>query len=287
MNPPPGTGTAQSPMANDPAQAAEIGVIGGSGLYEFLPDAIEVDVHTPYGAPSAPPVIAEVAGRRVAFLPRHGPGHRWPPHLIPYRANMWALRALGVRQVLAPCAVGSLRHDHPIGTLVVPDQVIDRTSGRAQTIYDGPPAAVVHVSFADPYCPAGRAVALARAGAAGWAAVDGGTLVIINGPRFSSRAESQSYAAQGCSIIGMTGQPEAALARELALCYTPMALVTDLDAGVEEGQGVTQVEVFATFKANIERLREVLVDVVAAMPTERACPCPAALDGLETGVILP
>jgi 5'-methylthioadenosine phosphorylase len=266
---------------------AEIGVIGGSGLYEFLPDAERIEVDTPYGPPSDPLVVGAVAGRRVAFLPRHGADHRFPPHRIPYRANLWALRMLGVAQVLAPCAVGSLRHDRPIGALVIPDQVVDRTSGRAGTFYDGPPAGVVHVSFADPYCPDGRAVAAHCARRVGWEPFDDGTLVVIEGPRFSSRAESQWYAASGASIIGMTGQPEAALARELALCYTQIALVTDLDAGIEEGAGVTMAEVFAIFADNVSRLRDLLFDVIAALPTERRCPCPGTLAGLRPGIELP
>ena len=137
--------------------AAEIGVIGGSGLYALLEDAEEIEVSTPYGSPSDPITVAEVGGRRVAFLPRHGRDHRYPPHKIPYRANLWALRALGVRQILAPCAVGGLRPELGPGTFVVPDQLIDRTSGRVQTFYD---EGAVHVSFADPYCPNGRAVLL-------------------------------------------------------------------------------------------------------------------------------
>lgn len=274
-----------SPMSTD--TTAEIGVIGGSGLYEFLDDAVTVEVDTPFGPPSDPLVIGEIAGRRVAFVPRHGADHRWPPHRIPYRANLWALRAVGVRQVLAPAAVGSLTHQLPIGTLVVPDQVIDRTSGRERTIYDGPPAGVVHVAFADPYCPAGRVAALKASAAADWPAVDGGTLVVIDGPRFSSRAESQMYAAAGATIIGMTGMPEAVLARELALCYTPIAMVTDLDAGIETGEGVTMAEVLRVFKENVGRLRTVLMDVVAALPTSRDCPCPATLDGVQTGIELP
>jgi 5'-methylthioadenosine phosphorylase len=231
--------------------------------------------------------VGEISGRRVAFVPRHGRDHRWPPHLIPYRANLWALRSFGVRQVLAPCAVGSLRADYPAGTLVVPDQVVDRTAGRAQTFYDGPPAKVVHVSCADPYCPTGRAAAVASAREAGWEPVDGGTLVIIEGPRFSTRAESQSYAAQGWSIIGMTGHPEAVLARELALCYTSLALVTDLDAGIETGGGVTMAEVLRVFRANLGRLRDLLLQLVTRLPAERDCPCGQALDGLDTGIELP
>jgi len=266
---------------------AEVGVIGGSGFYAFLDQATEVDVETPYGRPSDPIVIGEVGGRRVAFVPRHGRDHRWAPHRIPYRANLWALRSLGVRQILGPCAVGSLRADYSPGTLVIPDQIVDRTTGRTQTFYDQPPARVVHVSFADPYCPVGRALAAVVAREQEWEPVEGGTLVITEGPRFSTRAESLSYAAQGWSVVGMTGHPEAVLARELALCYTPLALVTDLDAGIETGAGVTQEEVFRVFAQNIGRLRDLLLDLVTRFPGQRTCPCGHALDGLRTGIELP
>ena len=264
---------------------ASIGVIGGTGLYEFLDGADEIAVDTPYGPPSDPLVIGEVAGRRVAFVPRHGRDHRFLPHRIPYRANLWALRSVGVRQVLAPSAVGSLSPSLGPGTLAVPDQLVDRTTSRIQTYYDeGPP---VHVQFADPYCPVGRKCAVGAARAFGWEPVPSGTIVIIEGPRFSTRAESRWYAAQGWTLIGMTGHPEAVLARELALCYTPVALVTDTDAGVEEGEGVTQAEVFDVFRDNTKRLRELLVNVIAALPAERDCPCPHALDGLDLPFQLP
>ncbi len=261
---------------------AELGVIGGSGLYAFLDDAEQVTVPTPYGETSDPIVVGQVGGRSVAFVPRHGADHRFPPHRIPYRANLWALRSLGVRQVLAPCAVGGLRPELGPGTLVIPDQLVDRTSGRVQTFHD---TGAVHVSFADPYCATGRAAALTAA--RDWPAVDGGTMVVIEGPRFSTRAESRWYAAQGGAVINMTGQPEAALARELALCYTSMALVTDLDAGVESHEAVTQEEVFRVFAENTSRLREVLYAVLAALPTERTCPCPHALDGIDHDLVLP
>lgn len=263
---------------------AEIGVIGGSGFYAFLDEVEEVPVETPYGPPSDPVVIGKVAGRAVAFLPRHGRDHRYPPHRIPYRANIWALRSLGVRQVLAPSAVGSLRREYGPGTLVVPDQLVDRTYGRTQTFYD---VAAVHVPLADPYCHRGRAVAAETARGSGWTVVDGGTLVVIEGPRFSTRAESTWYAAQGWTVVGMTGHPEAALARELALCYTTLTLVTDLDAGLEEGAGVTQDEVFRVFAANVERLRRLLFDAIAAMPRQRDCGCPHVLDGLKLPFELP
>jgi 5'-methylthioadenosine phosphorylase len=266
-------------------ERADIAVIGGSGFYEFLDSADEVRIETPYGPPSDPLVIGEIAGKRVAFLPRHGRDHRFPPHKIPYRANMWALRSVGVRQVIAPSAVGSLTADYGPGTLAIPDQLVDRTSGRAQTFYDEGTA--VHVQFADPYCPVGRSTAIDAALAVGWEPVPEGTLVVIEGPRFSTRAESRWYAAQDWTLIGMTGHPEAVLARELALCYTTVTLVTDTDAGIEEGEGVTQEEVFRVFAANITRLREVIMKIIVDLPMGRDCPCPHALDGLKLPFQLP
>jgi 5'-methylthioadenosine phosphorylase len=263
---------------------ADVAVIGGSGLYALL-DSPEIHtIDTPYGAPSGDITVAEVNGRRVAFLPRHGTDHRYPPHRIPYRANMWALRTIGVRQIVAPCAVGGLRAEVGPGTFVVPDQLIDRTSGRVQTYYDD---GAVHVNFADPYCPVGRRTALESTAAHGIEAVDGGVMVVIEGPRFSTRAESRWFAAAGGTVINMTGHPEAVLARELSLCYSSIALVTDLDAGVEGDQGVTHEEVFRVFGENIERLRPVLLDAVAALPAERSCPCATALDGLPLPFKLP
>ncbi|WP_088282402.1 S-methyl-5'-thioadenosine phosphorylase [Kineosporia sp. A_224] len=268
------------------APVAEIGVIGGSGFYSWLDGAREVPVETPFGPPSAPPVVGEVAGRRVAFVPRHGRDHRFPPHRVNYRANLWALRSLGVRQVLGPCAVGSMRTDLGPGSLVVPDQLIDRTWGREHTVYDAP-GTVVHVAFADPYCARGRAAALGASVASGWPAHDGGTLLVINGPRFSTRAESRWHAAAGADVVGMTGAPEAGIARELALCYTSIAVVTDLDAGVETGDGVTHAEVFEVFGRSVERLKAMLVGVVEALPTDDACTCRQAVDGLPLPFELP
>ncbi len=262
---------------------ADLAVIGGSGFYSFVPGT-EIEVQTPYGVPSDPIVVGEVSGRRVAFLARHGRDHRFPPHRIPYRANLWALRSLGVREVFAPCAVGSLRPEVGPGSLVVPDQMVDRTAGRVQTYYD---AGAVHVPFADPYCPRGRATVVSEAARSGWPATDGGTMVVIEGPRFSTRAESQSYAAAGWSLVNMTGHPEAVLARELALCYTAVALATDFDAGVEGGTVVTQDEVFRVFATNTGRLRDLLARVLGALPERTGCPCPQALDGIETRLALP
>ncbi|WP_405657480.1 S-methyl-5'-thioadenosine phosphorylase [Streptomyces sp. RK9] len=277
------------------ATQAELGVIGGSGFYSFLDDVTEVHVDTPYGSPSDSLFLGEIAGRRVAFLPRHGRDHHLPPHRINYRANLWALRSVGVRQVLAPCAVGGLRPEYGPGTLLVPDQLVDRTQSRPGTYFDGLPLAdgstpkVVHVSLADPYCPTGRAAALKAARGRDWEPVDGGTLVVIEGPRFSTRAESRWYAAQGWSVVGMTGHPEAILARELELCYASLTLVTDLDAGAESGEGVSHEEVLQVFAANVGRLRTVLFDAVAGLPAnaERDCLCVGALGGLETGIRLP
>ncbi len=268
-----------------PDPRADIGVLGGSGFYAFLDTSDEVEIDTPYGPPSAPPVLGTIGGRRVAFLPRHGRHHQYPPHRIPYRANLWALRALGVRQVLAPTAVGGLRHELGPGALVIPDQLVDRTTTRIGTYYDGPGA--VHVSLADPYCPAGRAAAAEVARSAGWQVADGGTLVVIEGPRFSTRAESRWFASAGWSVVGMTGHPEAALARELDLCYTNLSLVTDLDAGVEAGAGVTHAEVLEVFARNVSRLRDLLLEVIPRLPEQRTCACGSATEGLPLPFDLP
>lgn len=273
---------------------ADVGVIGGSGFYSFLDDARPVEVTTPFGEPAEQPVVGTLAGRAVAFLPRHGRDHRLPPHLVNYRANLWALRAVGVRQVLAPSAVGSLRPELGPGTVVVPDQVVDRTHGRAATIYDAP-GTVVHAPMADPYCPVGRRAVL-DAGAHDQGTgpqppldvVDGGTLVVVNGPRFSTRAESRWHAAAGWSVVGMTGMPEAAVARELAMCFTTVSLVTDLDAGVEQGEGVTHAEVLEVFGRNVERLKHLVAAAIARLPGPEAdCTCRHALDGQPLPFDLP
>jgi len=269
----------------------DIAIIGGTGFYEFLESAETIEVDTPYGTPSAPISIGNVGGRQVAFLPRHGSRHQYPPHLVNYRANLWALRSVGVRQVLGPCAVGSLKPELGPGTFVVPDQVVDRTWGRAHTVYDveGP---VVHVGFADPYCPRGRKAFLDSASGETGELADGGTLVVINGPRFSSRAESQWHAAAGWSVVGMTGVPESTIARELAMCYSTVCLITDHDAGVEGGEAVSHAEVIRQFGANIGRLKGLLQDVIAALPEpepddQAGCSCRRALDGMELPISLP
>ncbi|WP_203716181.1 S-methyl-5'-thioadenosine phosphorylase [Asanoa siamensis] len=263
---------------------AELAVIGGSGLYALLDNATDADIDTPYGKPSDPITVATVGDRNVAFLPRHGRDHRFPPHRIPYRANMWALRALGVRQILAPCAVGGLRPELGPGSFVIPDQLIDRTTSRQATYYD---AGAVHVNFADPYCPVGRATLKKSAAHNEISTTDGGVMVVIEGPRFSTRAESRWFTSIGGAVVNMTGYPESVLARELALCYSTIALVTDLDAGVEGDHGVTQEEVFRVFGENTAKMRGVLMDALATIPLDRDCPCAHALDGLKLPIELP
>jgi 5'-methylthioadenosine phosphorylase len=249
--------------------AEPIGIIGGSGFYRLLDDPAPRPVTTPYGDPSEPPAAGTLAGRPVVFLPRHGADHRFAPQLVPYRANTWALRSLGVRQVLSLSAVGSLDPAQGIGSLAVPDQILDRTAAREHTYFaDGRGAG--HITFADPYCPRGRTAAIGTSGDVR----DGGTLVVINGPRFSTRAESRGYAAGGGTLIGMTAMPEASLAREIGLCYTTLALVTDLDAGVDAGEGVTHAEVLARFAANLPRMRDLLVATLGRLPAAQGdCGC--------------
>jgi len=287
----PSTQTSAGSSGRAGAARAEIGVIGGSGFYEFLSDSERVSITTPFGDPSDDLVFGEIEGRRVAFLARHGQGHRFPPHRVNYRANLWALRSVGVRQVLAPGAVGSLRPEHGPGTMVVPDQVVDRTWGRDHTVYDsiGP---VVHVGFSDPYCPRGRAAVVNAGGTAGEVMVDGGTLVVINGPRFSSRAESLWHQQAGWTVVGMTGMPEAGIARELAMCFTAIALVTDHDAGVHLDEAVTHEEVLRVFARSLDGLKAVLRSAIVALPAPEddasaTCPCRRSLDGLKLPIVLP
>jgi 5'-methylthioadenosine phosphorylase len=245
-----------------------LGVIGGSGFYSFFgDDARSVSLDTPYGATSAPLTVGTVGDHEVAFLPRHGVSHEFSPHAVPYRANMWALRALGVRRAFAPCAVGSLITELGPGAMVVPDQLVDRTRSRADTYFD---SGGVHVGFADPYCPTLRSAVTGLPGV-----IDGGTMVVIQGPRFSTRAESRWFANQGFTLVNMTGYPEAVLARELGICYAAIALVTDLDAGIESGSGVTAGEVFAEFEKNLVPFKKLVHQAIDQVDVEHACAdCP-------------
>jgi 5'-methylthioadenosine phosphorylase len=257
---------------------AEVGVFGGSGFYSFLEDVEEVEVETPYGNPSAPFTIGEVGGKRVAFLPRHGLAHELPPHLIPYRANVWAMRELGVRRIIGPNASGALTVELALGEFVVCDQFVDRTSGRADTFYEGPQT--THVSAADPYCPDLRRLLLDTAAELGIAARDGGTVVTIQGPRFSTRAESKWFQAMGWDVINMTAYPEGWLARELELCYANISMVTDHDVGVEGEVSVSHETVVRVFKENNAKLRELLFAVIPKIqPQPREHLCANALRG--------
>jgi len=257
--------------------AADIGVFGGSGFYSFLDRVEALEVETPYGSPSAVPVIGKVNGRSVAFIPRHGVKHEYPPHKIPYRANAWAMKELGVQRILGPCAVGSLQPHVKPGDFAVCDQLVDRTRSRPHTLYDGP--ATTHISFADPYCPTMRRIAVRIGRDLGIETHDGGTVVVIEGPRFSTRAESRWFAAAGWEIINMTQYPEALLARELEICYANISLVTDYDVGVEGIPPVTHEEVVRVFTENNSRLRDLLFAVISALPGERDCQCTSALSG--------
>lgn len=259
--------SADEPAGGGPGAArADVGVFGGSGLYSLLDDAEEVELETPFGNPAAPVTIGTVAGRRVAFLPRHGRDHSLPPHLVPYRANVWALRKLGVRAIFGPCASGSLHPDIHPGDFVILDQIVDRTTGRPSTFHDGPMAPeglapVDHISFADPYDAGLRKIAIEACRTQGVTVHESGTIVVIGGPRFSTRAESRWYGAQGWQVIGMTQMPEAALAAEAGIPYAAIALITDYDVGLEDAPGiepVTMDEVLAMVELNATTVRKVL-----------------------------
>lgn len=257
--------------------SAEIGIFGGSGFYSLMPDLEEVEIDTPYGAPSDRLAVGEIEGRPVAFMARHSRNHTIPPHKINYRANLWALKSLGVTRVLAPCAAGSLRPYIQPGHFVVCDQFIDRTRRRNDTFFDGPE--VAHVSTADPYCPQLRALAIKAGTAAGLHMHTTGTMVVIEGPRFSTRAESAFHSAQGWDAVSMTQYPEVVLARELEMCFAGIALITDYDSGIEAVAPVSAAEVIRVFGESNEKLRKLLVSLVAQIPAERSCSCGSALEG--------
>lgn len=257
---------------------ARIGVFGGSGFYSFLEKVEETKVDTPFGDPSSPVSIGEIGGVEVAFLPRHGLEHQYPPHTINYRANVWAMKELGVERIIGPCAAGSLKKEVEPGHFVISDQLVDRTTGRRDTFYDGPKT--THVSFADPYCDEMRRIALTTGRRQGITVHDGGTVVTIQGPRFSTRAESKWFQDAGWEVINMTQYPEAYLARELEICYMNIALITDYDVGVEgHGSAVSHEEVLRVFNANNDRLRDLLFAVIPQIPESRSCPCSTALRG--------
>jgi 5'-methylthioadenosine phosphorylase len=259
-----------------------VGIIGGSGFYELLDTPHEITVETPYGEPSAPVVLGEVGGRAVGFLPRHGRRHELPPHRINYRANLWALSHLGATDVILPCAAGSLQPDVEPGHFVVADQLVDRTRNRCDTYYDGP--TTTHVSFADPYDAELRRVAVATGRDQGITVHDGGTIVVIEGPRFSTRAESRWYSSMGWQVINMTQYPEAVLARELQMAAVNISLITDYDVGLADDPSVPAVSkdaVVEVFAANNARLRDLLLAMVPRLPLSPDRPALHALDGAQ------
>ena len=256
---------------------AEIGIFGGSGFYDFAEGSVEeITLDTPYGSPSDKIALMTVAGRKVAFLPRHGKSHTLPPHRVPYQANLWAFQSLGITCVLAPSAVGSLQPNIAPGDIVINDQFVDRTNGRADTFFDGPE--VVHVSSADPYCPQMRQLAIDAARQNAVTAHETGTVVVIQGPRFSSKAESRWFTQMGWDIVSMTQYPEVILAREMELCYVTLSLVTDYDAGlVSDTAAVEAHDVLTVLKQNTVNVKRVLKTMLAEMPSERLCSCAESL----------
>ena len=246
---------------------AEIGVFGGSGFYSLLDDVREVKVDTPYGAPSDSVFLAEVGGRPVAFLPRHGRRHTIPPHLINYRANVWAMRALGVKAVIAPCAAGSLQAHVKPGDFVVCDQFVDRTRTRPHTFFDGP--IVSHVSSAETYSPVLRAIASDVIREHGIPLHESGTVVVIEGPRFSTKSESKWFSDAGWEVINMTQYPEAYLCRELGMAVVNISLITDYDAGVLEGtESVDARSVLEVFQENAARIQKVVLEMITRFPAD-------------------
>ena len=256
--------------------SAKVGVIGGSGFYELLSDARELAIETPFGAPSDSFFVGQISGVDVAFLPRHGRGHRILPGEINYRANIWGMKALGVQYVLSASAVGSLREELAPLDIVVPDQLFDRTRDRPSTFFgDG---VVVHVGFADPFCATLSQAIIAAGTAVGATMHTGGTYVCMEGPQFSTRAESCAYRQLGCDIIGMTNLQEAKLAREAELCYATMALVTDYDCWFEGEEDVTLEQVLSNVKRNVETAQAIVRKIVPALDLECDCGCRHAVE---------
>jgi 5'-methylthioadenosine phosphorylase len=256
---------------------ADIGVFGGSGFYSLIEGAAEHWVETPYGAPSDKVALGEIGGRRVAFLPRHGKDHRYPPHAINYRANVYAMKTLGVKWIIGPTAAGSLAKGYKPGSMAVCDQLVDRTRGRKDTFYDGP--ITTHVSFADPYCPTLRPIAIDSLKSLDIETHEHGTVVVIQGPRFSTRAESNWFQSQGWEVINMTQYPESYLARELEMCYVNISLITDYDIGLEGMPPVSHHEVIEVFNRNNARVRNASAKIVERIPPDADCPCRHALEG--------
>ncbi len=254
-----------------------IGIIGGSGFYSFFEESgnpfEEITVDTPYGKPSDPITIGKIYEHNVAFIPRHGRDHRFLPHTINYRANIWALKSLGATRVISPCAAGSLQKHVKPGDFVICNQFVDWTDGRKNTFFEGP--ICVHPSAADPYCPELRKIAIEQAKKQGICVHETGTVVVINGPRFTTKSESKFFTNQGWEVINMSQYPEVHLVRELDMCPLTIALITDYDAGlVGDVPPVTHQEVTKVFKSNISRLKKLLLSIIENIPVERNnCEC--------------
>ncbi len=258
-------------------QTAEIGIIGGSGLYA-MPGLIGARAHrldTPFGEPSDALIVGELEGRRVAFLARHGRGHRLLPSELNFRANIYAMKALGVERILSVSAVGSLKEEHKPTDFVIPDQFLDRTFARVGTFFGE--GIVAHVGFGDPVCATVSAAFEQACTQVGVVGKRGGTYVCMEGPQFSTRAESNLYRSWGADVIGMTNLQEAKLAREAEICYATLAMVTDYDCWREGHDDVTIEQVVAVMQQNSDHAARVVKAAVAAMPTERSCPCASAL----------
>lgn len=264
-------------MADKPT--AEIGVFGGSGFYKLLDDYEEHVIETPYGAPSNKVAIGMLAGKRVAFMPRHGSSHTLPPHMINYRANVWAMKSLGISRLIAPCAAGSLQKHVQPGEFVVCDQFVDRTSGRKDTFFDGP--ITTHVSAADPYCPELRELAVKAGEAVGIKMHEKGTVVVVQGPRFSTKSESKWFTSLGWEVINMTQYPEVYLAREQELCVVNISLITDYDCGLTGNvDPVSHAEVVKVFTENNAKLLSLLNKLIETTPERsKKCSCASALVG--------
>lgn len=260
-------------MAFETKQKASIGVFGGSGFYDLLENAKEVRIETPYGAPSDTVTLGQIAGTTVAFLPRHSKKHTLPPSLINYRANLWAMKTLGVTRIISPCAAGSLQPHVKPGDFVVCDQFVNKTWGRKDTFFEGP--ITTHVSPADPYCPELRDIAIISAKELNIPVHERGTVLVIQGPRFSTKAESKFYTSMGWEVINMTQYPEAYLARELEMCVVNISLITDFDAGlVGDVAPVSHSEVLKVFTENNEKLKKLIGSMVQKIPAERKiCAC--------------
>ena len=256
---------------------AEVGIIGGSGLYDMqaLTDREDVNVETPFGSPSDAITVGVLEGRRVAFLPRHGRGHRISPTEIPARANIFALKSLGVTHIVSVSAVGSLKEEmHPLH-MVVPDQIIDRTRSRVNSFFGG--GIVAHVAFSRPFCPNLSDAVYGAARTAGAVAHMGGTLIVMEGPLFSTRAESELYRSWGASIIGMTALPEAKLAREAEICYATLACVTDFDTWHPDHDSVSVELVVSNLLKNVAAGQEIVTRLMSRLPAREGCACPDAL----------